>query len=77
MGLLRDLAGKHEVRLTGVVYPWPNQIAVGDRNSRQLQYWRSWTAANGVGLVDLFDELLTAATRRDDSRILYRGRFSF
>jgi len=56
MELLRDLVRKHAVRLTVVVYPWPNQIAAGDRDSRQVQYWRTWTAANGADFIDLFGE---------------------
>jgi len=56
MELLRDLVRKHAVRLTVVVYPWPNQIAAGDRDSRQVQFWRAWTAANGADFIDLFGD---------------------
>ena len=58
MELLRDLLRQHGVRLTVVVYPWPNQIVAGDRDSKQVRYWRTWTAANGSGFVDLFDEFI-------------------
>jgi lysophospholipase L1-like esterase len=58
MDLLRDLLHKHDVALTVVVYPWPNQIAAGDRDSKQVQYWRTWAAAQGSGFVDLFGEFI-------------------
>jgi hypothetical protein len=58
MDLLRDLLRKHQVRLTVVVYPWPNQIAAGDRDSKQVQYWRIWAAEHGSGFVDLFGEFI-------------------
>ncbi len=58
MDLLRDLLRKHDVRLTVVVYPWPNQIAAGDQDSKQVQYWRTWASAHGSGFVDLFGEFI-------------------
>lgn len=54
MGQLRDLLRNHDVGLTIVVYPWPNQIAAGDRDSKQVQFWRAWSASQGVSFVDLF-----------------------
>ena len=58
MNLLRDLLRKHGIPLTVVVYPWPNQIVASDLNSKQVQYWRAWTAANGSGFADLFGEFI-------------------
>lgn len=41
-------------RITLVVYPWPDQIATGDRDSMQVRYWKDWSARNGVRFVDAF-----------------------
>jgi hypothetical protein len=56
MNLLRDLLRRHSIPLSVVVYPWPNQIVACDRDSKQVQYWRAWAAANGSRFVDLFGE---------------------
>lgn len=40
--------------LTVVVYPWPDQIVAGDRDSVQVRFWRQWARTRGVGFVDLF-----------------------
>jgi hypothetical protein len=46
------------IPLTVVVYPWPNQVAAGDRESKQVTYWRAWTAEHGVAFIDLFGEFI-------------------
>lgn len=58
MELLSDLMRSHGTPLTVVVYPWPNQIAQGDQDSKQAQYWRTWAAEHGAGFVDLFGEFI-------------------
>lgn len=55
------------IPLTVVVYPWPDQVAVHDEPSRQETYWKEWTAARGVGFVDLFPTFLD---RGDPERTL-------
>ena len=40
--------------MTLVVYPWPDNVAVGDRDSLQVRHWRDWAAARGVRFVDGF-----------------------
>ena len=37
-----------------VVYPWPDNVAAGDRNSIQVTHWRQWAASRGVRFVDGF-----------------------
>src|SRR5262245_5944208 len=39
MGRLADLLAARNIPLTIVVYPWAQQIAQGDRNSRQVSLW--------------------------------------
>ncbi len=43
-----------ECRVTLVVYPWPDNIAAGDRDSLQVRHWRDWAASRGVRFVDGF-----------------------
>lgn len=41
-------------RVTLVVYPWPDNVAAGDRDSLQVRHWRDWAAARGVRFIDGF-----------------------
>ncbi|MBX9946787.1 MAG: SGNH/GDSL hydrolase family protein [Reyranella sp.] len=41
-------------RMTLVVYPWPDNVVAGDRDSIQVRHWRDWAAARGVRFVDGF-----------------------
>jgi lysophospholipase L1-like esterase len=43
-----------QCEFTLVVYPWPDQIHGGDRDSIQVSYWRAWAAERGVGFIDAF-----------------------
>jgi lysophospholipase L1-like esterase len=42
------------IDLTVVVYPWPEQVFHGDRESRQVTHWREWTQRHGATFVNLF-----------------------
>jgi len=41
-------------RVTLIVYPWPDNVAAGDRDSIQVTHWRDWAARNDVRFVDGF-----------------------
>ena len=41
-------------RVTLVVYPWPDNVAAGDRDSLQVRHWRDWAEARDVRFVDGF-----------------------
>ncbi|MDI1262205.1 MAG: hypothetical protein PS018_02970 [bacterium] len=41
-------------RLTLVVYPWPDNVAAGDRDSLQVRHWRDWALMRGIRFVDGF-----------------------
>jgi hypothetical protein len=65
-GLLRASAHMSElahflrergIALTVVVYPWPQQLQWNDRHSRQVSFWRDWTAREHVRFVELFSDL--------------------
>jgi hypothetical protein len=54
MDKIVELCREWECKLTVVVYPWPDSIAKGDRNSIQVTYWRDWAATRGVRFIDGF-----------------------
>lgn len=41
-------------RMTLIVYPWPDNVAAGDRDSIQVTYWRAWATARHVRFIDGF-----------------------
>ena len=43
-----------QCRVTLVVYPWPDNVATGDRESIQVRHWQGWAAARGVRFIDGF-----------------------
>jgi hypothetical protein len=49
-----DICREWECRMTLVVYPWPENVAAGDRDSIQVTHWRAWAAARGVRFIDGF-----------------------
>ncbi len=54
MDKIAELCRQWKCSLTLVVYPWPDNIAAGDRNSVQVTHWRAWSAKHGVRFVDGF-----------------------
>ena len=48
------LCREWKCQITLIVYPWPDNVAAGDRNSIQVTHWRHWAAARGVRFVDGF-----------------------
>jgi len=41
-------------RVTLVVYPWPENVAAGDRDSIQVTHWRAWASSRNVRFIDGF-----------------------
>ncbi|MBR1123868.1 hypothetical protein JQ628_20235 [Bradyrhizobium lablabi] len=54
MRALSDLLAERKIPLTIVVYPWAQQIAQGDRNSRQVSLWREFCEGRCKAFIDLF-----------------------
>ncbi|HLA76324.1 MAG TPA: hypothetical protein VJU18_01965, partial [Vicinamibacteria bacterium] len=54
MDLLADFVAARGIRLTVAVYPWPDQILAGDRDSRQARFWSAWAEARGARFIDCF-----------------------
>jgi hypothetical protein len=49
-----DLCREWNCHLTLVVYPWPDNVVEGDRDSIQVRHWRDWAAARDVHFIDGF-----------------------
>lgn len=57
---LRELLAARGIKMTLVVYPWPDQILNGERECAQVTYWRDWTAQRSVAFVNCFPAFLDA-----------------
>ena len=51
---LVELCREWQCRVTLVVYPWPDNVMAGDRDSIQVRHWRDWSAKRGVRFIDGF-----------------------
>lgn len=60
MDALADLLKSKGIRLTVVVYPWPDLLLTGDRDSLQSRYWRDWSRERGAHFLDLFPSFFDA-----------------
>jgi lysophospholipase L1-like esterase len=61
MGKLADLLAARNIPLTIVVYPWAQQIAQGDRDSRQVALWREFCAKHCKAFINLFPVFFAAS----------------
>ena len=61
MKALSDLLAVKNIPLTIVVYPWAQQIAQGDRDSRQVSIWRDFCAGRCKAFINLFPVFFDAA----------------
>jgi hypothetical protein len=51
---LQGFLGARGIGLTVAVYPWPDQVARGDLDSKQVQVWRDWCARRTARFLDCF-----------------------
>ena len=54
MTMLHEILREQKIKLTVVVYPWPDQIFQHETESRQVTHWRGWAARQEVDFLDLF-----------------------
>ena len=66
MTKLSDLLASRGIPLTIAVYPWPQQIARNDRDSRQVALWRDFCRDRCKDFIDLFPVFFAAADRDKD-----------
>lgn len=51
---LIQVARAHDLPVALVVYPWPDQIAHGERGPVHVEFWRDWAASRQILFLDLF-----------------------
>ncbi len=61
MRALSDLLAARKIPLTIVVYPWAQQIAQGDRDSRQVSLWRDFCPGRCKAFINLYPVFFAAA----------------
>ena len=66
MSRLSDLLASRGIPLTIVVYPWAQQIAQNDRDSRQVALWRDFCRTRCKAFIDLFPVYFAASDRDKD-----------
>jgi len=54
MNMLSELLKKNNIKLTVVVYPWPDQIWHKDLDSKQVKIWKKWAQSHNAGFINLF-----------------------
>jgi hypothetical protein len=66
MQRLFDLLATRKIPLTIVVYPWAQQLAQGDRDSRQVALWRDFCPGRCKAFINLFPAFFAAADADKD-----------
>src|ERR1700687_2650334 len=66
MRALYDLLAARNIPLTIVVYPWAQQLAQGDRDSRQVSLWREFCQGRCKAFINLFPVFFAAADADKD-----------
>ncbi|WP_024508649.1 hypothetical protein [Bradyrhizobium sp. ARR65] len=66
MQKLSDLLKSRDIPLTIVVYPWAQQIAQDDRDSKQVTLWRDFCPGRCKAFINLFPVFFAAADRDRD-----------
>jgi hypothetical protein len=66
MTKLSDLLASRGIPLTIVVYPWAQQIAQNDRDSRQVALWRDFCPTHCKAFINLFPVFFAAADNDKD-----------
>ena len=61
MRALSDLLAAKKIPLTIVVYPWAQQVAQGDRDSRQVSLWREFCEGRCKAFINLYPVLFAAS----------------
>jgi hypothetical protein len=61
MTKLSDLLASRNIPLSIVVYPWAQQIAQNDRDSKQVRLWRDFCPGHCKAFIDLFPPLFAAS----------------
>lgn len=68
---LKSYLDKKHIPLTLAVYPWPDQIFNNDIESKQVVFWRNWSAQNKVEFINLFKIFIPSANPENTIRKHY------
>jgi hypothetical protein len=68
MDALADLVARHGIGLSVAVYPWPDHVTLGDRDSKQAAFWRAWAADKNAGFLDYFPLFVGVGDSRETVR---------
>jgi hypothetical protein len=71
------LCRQWECRMTLVVYPWPDNVEAGDRNSIQVTHWRAWAASRDVRFIDGFAPFFREPAKQAIRKYFIRGDVHF
>jgi hypothetical protein len=63
--------------MTLVVYPWPDNIVAGDRDSIQVTHWRAWAAARNIRFIDGFASFFREPARTAVHKYFIAGDMHF
>jgi hypothetical protein len=55
---IAELCRRHGVELTLGVYPWPTQVRIFERESRQVYLWETFAAEHGLGFVSFWGDFM-------------------
>ena len=67
MQALADLLKSRGIPLTMVVYPWPVQLYLDDRDSRQAKIWRDFCIKNCKQFIDTFPAFMAYKDAHPDA----------
>jgi hypothetical protein len=65
---LQGLLARHGIGLTVAVYPWPDHVLLGDRDSRQAAVWKAWASEKRAGFIDYFPLFVGVGDPRETVR---------
>jgi len=77
MDKIAALCREWQCTLTLVVYPWPDNVEAGDKNSIQVTHWRLWAASRGVRFVDGFAPFFREPADTTIAKYFIRGDVHF
>jgi len=71
MQQLKKLLDSYKISLSIAVYPWPDQIAKNDIESKQVSFWHNWSLVNKIKFINLFDAFLPTTNAEKTIREFY------
>ncbi len=70
MSKLAELLSDHHIKLTVAIYPWPDQIISGDRDSIQVSIWKKWCRKHDARFLNYFPSFIRRGHEADRVRVI-------